>query len=76
MVENAAIARRLILSSERKSKGKTYDQMADGLGVTKGALWKFLNTDYIPTNPVIRSRLGIPAPIVQWRTRNKKGQFE
>lgn len=76
MVKNAAIARKLVLSSERISKGKTYDQMAHELKISKGVLWKFLNTDYIPTDSVIRSRLHIPAPIIQWRTRNEKGQLE
>lgn len=80
MVQNAAIVRKQVLSSELKSKGKsgekTYDQLADELGITKGVLWKFLNTKYIPTDPVIRSRLHLPAPIIQWRTRNEKGQLE
>lgn len=76
MVKNAVTDRKQVLSSERDSRGKTYDQMADELGVTKGVLWKFLNTNYIPTDPVIRARLNIPAPVVQWRTRNRKGQFE
>lgn len=76
MNENAASTRRDVLSSERNSKGKTYDQMAEELCVSKGVLWKFLNTNYVPTNPTIRHRLGIPQPIISYRTRNPKGQFD
>jgi len=76
VVKNAALSLKEHLSSERISKGKTYDQLASELKVSKGVLWKFLNTDYIPTDAVIRSRLGLPTPIIQWRTRDEKGRLQ
>ena len=53
----------------------TYGQLARDLDISKGALWKFINTDYIPTSPEIRLRFGIPNPIIVWPTRDPKGRF-
>ena len=46
-----------------------YQKLADELDVSKGALWKFIKTDYIPTNDILRRKLGIPEPelIEQYR---------
>jgi len=43
---------------------KTYDSLAGELGVSKGALWKFVKTDYVPVNPELRKRLGLPELVI------------
>jgi hypothetical protein len=40
----------------------SYGQVAAELEVSKGALWKFLNKPgYIPKDPGLRKRLGLPS---------------
>jgi hypothetical protein len=60
---------------EKIVQGATYATLSDELKVSKGALWKFINTDYIPTSPTIRHRLGLPELIVQVVVRGKDGRF-
>ena len=55
---------------------KTYDELAVDLDVSKGALWKFIHTDYVPTSSVIRRKFGIPEPEYISQYRNPLGQFE
>lgn len=50
---------------------KTYSSLAAELGVSKGALWKFVNTEYVPTNPEIREKLDLPELIVVAVRRDK-----
>lgn len=59
--------------------GNTYGKIAAQLKISKGVLWKFLNRDYSPRNPVIRKRLGLEQGtdvIIQTVRRNGKGRFE
>ena len=59
--------------------GNTYGKIAAQLKISKGVLWKFLNKDYSPKNPVIRKRLGLEQGtdiIIQAVRRNGKGRFE
>ncbi len=60
---------------EKIDQGTTYAALSDELNVSKGALWKFINTDYLPTSPTIRHRLGLPELIVQSIVRGKDGRF-
>ena len=53
----------------------SYHKLAKRLGVSAGALWKFMNTDYVPTGNDLRRKLGIPELLTQAVIRNKKGQF-
>lgn len=53
-----------------------FSQICRELEISKGALWKFIYTDYIPTGLELLRKLGIPEPIIIYRTRNPKGQFE
>lgn len=55
---------------------QTYDDLAVELGISKGVLWKFLNTDYIPDNLAIRNRLGIVEPELIQQYRNELGRFQ
>lgn len=57
------------------SEDKTYDQLAVELDVSKGALWKFINKDYVPDDIVICRKLGIPQPELIEQYRNDLGQF-
>ena len=57
-------------------KESTYGKLSTELGISKGVLWKFINTDYIPTSIELKRKLGLPEPIIIYRTRNPKGQFE
>ena len=59
-----------------KLQDKTYDELAVELDVSKGALWKFIHTDYVPTSSIIRRKLGIPEPEFISQYRNPQGQFE
>jgi len=52
-----------------------YQKLADELDVSKGALWKFIKTDYIPTNIVLRRKLGIPEPELIEQYRDPLGRF-
>jgi hypothetical protein len=62
----------------------TYEAAAERLGMSKGALWKFLNTSYVPGIPIeeikssnrIRRSLGLPEMIVSFRYRDELGQFK
>ncbi len=54
---------------------QTYDQLAVELGISKGALWKFVNTDYVPDDLGIRTRLGIEEPELIKQYRNDLGRF-
>jgi len=59
--------------------GNTYGKIATQLKISKGVLWKFLNRDYSPKNPVIRKRLGLERGtdiIIQSVHRNRKGRFD
>lgn len=69
------IKRRKIEISKRVRKS-TYGKIADKLDVSKGLLWKFVNTDYVPTSPELLRKLDLPEPILIYRTRNPQGQFE
>lgn len=42
------------------ANGMSYTDLARELGISKGALWKFLNDDYVPTSTDLRRALGIP----------------
>jgi hypothetical protein len=52
-----------------------YQKLANDLDVSKGALWKFINTDYVPTNALLRRKLGIKEPELIEQYRNEKGRF-
>ena len=52
-----------------------YQKLADELNVSKGALWKFVNTDYVPTGIVLRRKLGIPEPELIEQYRDPLGRF-
>ena len=52
-----------------------YQKLADELDVSKGALWKFINTDYVPTGIVLRRKLGIPEPELIEQYRDPLGRF-
>jgi len=52
-----------------------YQKLADELDVSKGALWKFINTDYVPTSIVLRRKLGIPEPELIEQYRDPLGRF-
>jgi len=43
--------------------------------ISKGALWKFINTDYVPTSSIIRRKLGIPKLELISQYRNPLGRF-
>ena len=53
-----------------------FNKVSRDLNVSKGALWKFINTDYVPTGVELLRKLGLPEPIIIYRTRNPRGQFE
>lgn len=59
-----------------KAKRLGYGPLADELGVSKGVLWKFCNTDYIPMDPEIRRKLNISEPEFIPQYRNPLGRFE
>ena len=65
----------LIAEIEELGKGG-FSKVARDLDISKGALWKFLKTDYVPTGVELLKKLGIPVPIITYRTRNAMGQFE
>lgn len=59
-----------------KGDDSSYHKVADELEISSGALWKFLNTDYVPTSNRIRHALGLPEMIVSFRYRDELGQFK
>lgn len=59
-----------------KGEESSYHKVADDLKISKGALWKFINTDYVPTSNRIRHALGLPEMIVSFRYRDELGQFK
>ena len=63
------------ISLRRELEQKTYGELASRLGISKGALWKFVNTAYIPTDPLLRRKLGMPELMVVPYFRNSKGRF-
>ena len=77
MTEDASRVKDTLLTEIRG--GNTYGKIAAQLKISKGVLWKFLNRDYIPKNPVIRKRLGLERGtdiIIQSVHRNRKGRFD
>lgn len=56
-------------------KDKTYGELASEMSVSKGALWKFLNTDYVPSGNELRRKLGLPEIIQHSAIRNDRGRF-
>lgn len=52
-----------------------YQKLASELDVSKGALWKFINTDYIPASDVLRRKLGIKEPELIEQYRDELGRF-
>ena len=60
---------------ENNGRGR-FSQIATERDISKGALWKFIYTDYIPTSLELLRKLNIPEPILIYRTRNARGQFE
>lgn len=76
-VQNIIQRRKAQLLAEIESFGKGgFSRVSRDLNVSKGALWKFINTDYVPTGIELLRKLGLPEPIVIYRTRNPRGQFE
>jgi hypothetical protein len=47
---------------ERIAKGEKYGKLSTDTGLTKGFLWKFANTDYIPHRPDLREKVFRLAP--------------
>ena len=77
MTEDASRVKDTLLTEIRG--GNTYGKIAAQLKISKGVLWKFLNRDYSPKNPVIRKRLGLERGtdiIIQSVHRNRKGRFD
>ncbi len=65
------------LGAEIKKRGRGgFSQLTKELDISKGALWKFVNTDYIPTSPILLRKLTLPEPIVIYRMRNPDGTFK
>jgi hypothetical protein len=40
---------------------RSWREVADDYGVSKGMMWMVVNDDYEPKNPTARARLGMPA---------------
>ena len=53
-----------------------FSQITRERDISKGALWKFIYTDYVPTGVELLRKLDLPMPIITYRTRNALGQFE
>ena len=76
-VQNYIQRRKAQLRAEIKDLGRGgFSKVSRDLNVSKGALWKFLRTDKVPTSIELLRKLGLPEPIIIYRTRNPKGQFE
>ena len=75
--DNTVERRKSQLRAEIEKLGRGgFSKVASDLNVSKGALWKFLNTDYIPTSKAILRKLGLPEPTIIFQKRNKEGQYE
>ena len=69
--------RKIELEADVEKRGfGGFSQICREREISKGALWKFIYTDYIPTSLELLRKLDIPQPIIIYRTRNPKGQFE
>lgn len=76
-VQNSIQRRKAQLLAEIDDLGRGgFSKVSRDLNVSKGALWKFLNTDHVPTGVELLRKLGLPEPIIIYRTRNPRGQFE
>ena len=76
-IQNYIQRRKAQLLAEIEDLGRGgFSKVSRDLNVSKGALWKFLRTDKVPKSVELIRKLGLPEPIVIYRTRNPKGQFE
>ena len=58
----------------KEAKRIGYGPLAERLGISKGALWKFCNDyGYDPTSAEIRKALGLPKAVAAFR--GPKGRF-
>ena len=48
------------LNEMRDRKNRSYQALGDIYKVNKTTIWRVMNTDYEPKDPVIRARLGLP----------------
>jgi hypothetical protein len=62
-----------MLLKDKINDGNTYGTLANDLHTSKGAIWKFINTSYVPRDSALRRRLlkltPPPPPRKNWKLK-------
>jgi hypothetical protein len=62
-------------SLRRRVEASSYSAVCQKIGVSKGALWKFIHTRYVPTDPTLYHALGLGELVTVIVRRDRAGRF-